>query len=89
MTKATLKGTHGVRDVVSDSFSKHRRGESGVDVLRVQVVVLAVEHECSCVTAQQVGEGAASHGETEHRPVLRRDTQGELTALSHEDLKGL
>lgn len=70
--KVALKGTHRVRDVVSDSFSKHRRGEPGVDVLCIQLVVLAVEHERSCVTAQQVGEGAASHGETEHWAVLRR-----------------
>lgn len=65
------RGTHRVGDVVSDSFSKHRRGEPGVDVLCIQVIVLAVEHERSCVTAQEVGEGAASHGETEHWPVLR------------------
>lgn len=65
------RGTHRVRDVVSDSFSKHRSGEPGVDVLCIQVFVLAVEHERSCVTAQEVGEGTASHGETEHWPVLR------------------
>lgn len=73
LTQVTPKGTHGVRDVVSDSFSKHRRGEPGVDVLRVQVVILAVEHERGGVAAQQVGEGAANHGETEHWPVLRTD----------------
>lgn len=83
MTKVVLKDTHGVRDVVSDPFSKHGCGEPGVDVLGVQVVILAVEHERSGVAAQQVGEGAASHGETEHWAVLGRDTQGLLETLSH------
>lgn len=62
--------SHRVGDVVGHALPEHRRGQSGVDVLGVQLLVLAVEHERRRVAAQQVGEGAAGHGEAEHRPVL-------------------
>lgn len=62
--------THGVGDVIGDSFAKHRSGQSGVDVFGVQVLVLAVEEQRGCVAAQQVGEGAPHHGEAEHGSIL-------------------
>lgn len=62
--------THGVWDVIGDSFAKHRRGQSGVDVFGVQVLVLAVEEQRGGVAAQQVGEGAPHHGEAEHGSIL-------------------
>ena len=68
-----LRQTHRVRHVVGYSFAKHWGGESGVDILSVQVLVLAVEHQRGCFAAQQVGEGFPHHGETEHRAVLSED----------------
>lgn len=62
--------THGVGDVIGDSFAKHWSGQSGVDVFGVQVLVLAVEEQRGCVAAQQVGEGAPHHGEAEHGSIL-------------------
>lgn len=62
--------THGVGHVVGDSFAKHRGGQSGVDVFGVQVVVLAVEEQRGGFAAQQVGERAPDHGETEHGSIL-------------------
>lgn len=65
-----LRWTHSVGDIVGYSFAKHRSGQSGVDILCIQVVVLAVEHQRGCFAAEQVGERAPHHGETEHRAVL-------------------
>lgn len=65
-----LRWTHRVGDIIGYSFAKHRRGQSGVDVLCIQVVVLAIEHQLGCVAAEQVGECAPHHGETEHWAVL-------------------
>lgn len=62
--------THGVGDVIGDSFAKHGSGQSGVDVFGVQVLVLAVEEQRGCFATQQVGECAPHHGETEHGSVL-------------------
>lgn len=73
-----LRWTHGVGDVIGYTFAKHWGGQPGVDVLGVQVLILAVEHQRGRVAAQQVGERTPHHGETEHRAVLwvdSRDTQ--------------
>lgn len=68
--------THRVRDVIGYSLAKHRRGQSGIDVLGVQILVLAVEHERGCIAAQQVGKCTADHGETEHRAILGGGQEG-------------
>lgn len=65
-----IRCTHRVWNIIGNSFAKHRSGQPGVDVLGVQVLVLAVEHQRGCFAAQQVGECAPYHGETEHRTVL-------------------
>lgn len=65
-----LQWTHMIRDIIGDSFAKHWSGQSGVDVLCVQVVILAVEHQRGRLAAQQVGECTPDHGEAEHRAVL-------------------
>lgn len=62
--------THRVWHIVGDSFAKHRGGQSGVDVLGVQILVLAVEQQRRRFAAQQVGERFPHHGEAEHWSVL-------------------
>lgn len=62
--------THGVGDVIGDTFAKHRSGQSRVDVFGIQVLVLAVEEQRGCFATQQVGECAPHHRETEHGSVL-------------------
>lgn len=72
-----LRLTHRVRHIIGYSFAKHWSGQSGVDVLGIQVLILAVEHQRGGFAAQQVGECTPHHGETEHRAVLwvgSRDT---------------
>lgn len=66
-----LQWTHVIRDIIGDSFAKHWCGQPGVNVLCVQVVILAVEHQRGRFAAQQVGERTPDHGEAEHRAVLR------------------
>lgn len=65
--------THGVWHIIGYSFAKHWGGQSGVDVLGVQILILAVEKQCGCFAAQQVGEGFPHHGETEHGAILSVD----------------
>lgn len=64
-----------VGHVVGYSFAKHWSGQSGINVLSIQVLILAVEHQCGSFTAQQVSEGTPHHGEAEHRAVLRGDSR--------------
>lgn len=45
MTTFIPADSHWIGDVVGDSFAKDWRGEAGVDVFGVQVLVLAVEEE--------------------------------------------
>lgn len=71
-----VRCTHRVRNIIGYSFAKHRGGESGVDILGIQVLILAVEHQRGCFAAQQVGECTPHHGETEHRAVLWVDSRG-------------
>lgn len=66
--------THRVRNIIGHTFAKHWGGESGVDILCVQVLVLAVEHQRGRFAAQQVGERAPHHGETEHWAILWVDS---------------
>lgn len=63
--------THIVGHIISHSFAEHWSGQFGIDIFCVQIFILAVEHQCSCVAAQQEGEGFPHHGETEHRAILQ------------------
>lgn len=66
-----IENTNRVGDVVGDAPAEDGRGEPRVHVLRVQILVLAVEEQRSSITAQQVCECLANHSETEHRSILR------------------
>lgn len=65
-----IRVTHRIGDIIGHSSAKHWSGQFGVNILSVQVFILAVKHECGCFAAQKVGEGFPHHGETEHWAVL-------------------
>lgn len=64
-------GSYRIGHVVCDALAEHGCGEARVNILGVQVVVLAVEHERGRIAAQQIREGFPDHREADHGAVLR------------------
>lgn len=64
-------GSYRIGHVVSDALAEHGCGEARVNVLGVQIVVLAVEHERGRFAAQQIREGLPDHREADHGAVLQ------------------
>ena len=59
-----------VRYIVCNPFSKNWCGQSRIDILCIEIFVLAVEHQCGCLTTQKVGKGFAHHGKADNGPIL-------------------
>ncbi len=68
--------------IVGHAAAKHGRGEVGVEVLGVEVVVVRVPEDGGGLGAQQIGHIGAKHGEAEHRAVLEKGRWGSVSHVS-------
>lgn len=74
--------TYCIGHIVRHSLPKHGRGQSAVDILRIQIFIFTIEEQRSGVTPQKVSEGLAHHGEAKYRSILKE--KGDVTSLTSQ-----